>query len=90
MTDRAMYCRKPGCDRSWPRDPALEVACPDCRAKIGAPCKRPSGHPLFAHGVHGARDLAADAAGQYGVCPSGRCGAARKAAEPVQCDLFGI
>lgn len=81
-------CMKPGCDRSWIRDPALEVPCPECRAPVGAPCKRPSGHPVFAKGVHGARDLAADAAGHYGICPSARCGQARKAAMPVQTDLF--
>lgn len=25
-------CQKLGCAMSWPRDPVLEVACPDCRA----------------------------------------------------------
>lgn len=90
MADRPMYCQKPGCDRFWPRDPALEVICPDCGAPIGSPCKRPSGHTVFAHGVHGARDLAADAAGKYGICPSGRCGAAaRDDSTTIQPDLFG-
>jgi hypothetical protein len=28
----------------WPRNPCLEVACPACHAKVGAWCKRPSGH----------------------------------------------
>lgn len=89
MADRPVYCQKPGCGRSWPRDPALEVPCPDCTAPVGSPCRRPSGHRVFGHGVHGARDLAADAAGKYEICPSGRCGAAaRKAAGPDQRDLF--
>jgi hypothetical protein len=85
-----MYCQKPGCDRSWPRDPALEVRMPRLSSKIGSPCKRPSGHSLFAHGVHAARDLAVDAVGKYGICPTARCGLTRKAAEPVQADLFGL
>lgn len=87
---RAMYCQKPGCDRSWPRDPALEVRCPDCGAPVGSPCKRPSGHTVFAFGVHASRDLAADAAGKYGVCPTGRCGAHLRVDPPTdQSDLFG-
>lgn len=34
------------CGQEWPRDPALEVACPKCAAKVGHYCrrKRPSGH----------------------------------------------
>ncbi|MEZ5784349.1 MAG: hypothetical protein R3D70_22635 [Rhizobiaceae bacterium] len=71
---RAMYCQKPGCDRWWPRDPAFEIVCPDCHAPVGSPCRRPSGHTVFAYGVHAARDLAVDAAGKYGLCPTGRCG----------------
>ena len=44
---------------------------------------------MFAHGIHAARDLAADAAGKYGVCPSGRCGTAVKiASAAIQPDLF--
>ena len=54
-----MSCRKAGCDRTWPRDPVLEVACPDCRAGIGVKCRRPSGHAAWQHWVHAARDLAA-------------------------------
>jgi len=69
-----VYCQKPGCDRSWPRDPALEVACPSCGAGIGQKCKRPSGHTAWQGWVHGERDIIADRQGQYGVCPSGRCG----------------
>lgn len=83
-----VVCLKPNCGREWPRDPALEVQCPECRAPIGSPCKRPSGHPVFARGVHGRRDLLADAEGHYGTCPSHRCGQARKKTEGIQSDLF--
>jgi hypothetical protein len=37
------HCLKDGCTRTWPRDPATEIACPDCGAGIGKKCKRPSG-----------------------------------------------
>jgi len=76
---KKVRCLKPGCDRTWPRDPALEVACPTCQAKIGQICKRPSGHRNWNGEPHAARDLAADAAGKYGPCPLGLCGAERKA-----------
>lgn len=82
-----VVCLKPGCDKEWARDPALEISCPDCRVAIGVQCKRPSGHRVWGGEPHGARDLAADAAGHYGACPFGRCGAA-----PVpnqQIELFG-
>lgn len=58
------------CGQSWPRDPALEVACPDCGAAVGRRCKRPSGH--VAMDVHAARDRAAMAAGHYAPCPAFR------------------
>jgi hypothetical protein len=48
-----MTARCNACGEEWPRDPALEVECPDCRASIGSPCRRPSGHGCA---VHGARD----------------------------------
>lgn len=54
------------CGETWPRDPALEIECPDCRAPIGSPCKRPSGHR--ASRLHNARDAAAMAAGIIGRC----------------------
>ncbi len=38
-----------GCGRSWPRDPAIEVACPKCLAPAGSRCKRPSGHECDVH-----------------------------------------
>ena len=73
-------CSVPGCDREWPRDPMLEVSCPDCRAPVGVRCKRPSGHSGPFVQAHAARDFAADAAGAYGPCPLGRCGPASSTA----------
>ena len=57
------------CGQTWPRDPALEVPCPRCGAGIGQDCKRPSGHRVFAGGIHLSRDLAALAAGVLKPCP---------------------
>ena len=80
-------CAKPGCDRSWPRDPCLEVACPDCLAAVGSGCRRPSGHAGPFVELHAARDLAADAAGAYGPCPLGLCGLTSRPPQPVQTEL---
>lgn len=76
-------CNRPGCDKSWPRDPVLEVACPDCRQPAGSPCKRPSGHK--APGPHAARDILADQLGHYGPCPLDLCGLKNK---PQQLNLI--
>lgn len=99
----SVRCVKAGCDRTWPRDPALEVPCPTCQARAGAKCKRPSGHSAWQHWVHAERDLAAEAAGHYGQCPLGVCyssealkhaphglppAAAECDKEPVQLRLF--
>lgn len=73
-----VHCQREGCGQSWPRDPVREVPCPDCRARVGSPCKRPSGHK--ASSPHNARDIAADRAGAYGTCPLGICGLANVAA----------
>jgi hypothetical protein len=35
------------------------VACPICRAKVGSPCMRPSGHAVFGGGFHAARRIKA-------------------------------
>lgn len=56
------------CGEVWPRDPALEVECPHCRAGVGKPCKRPSEHGIFGGGVHAARDQAAMDAGLLQRC----------------------
>ena len=73
MSDRVV-CLKPNCDRSWPRDPVLEVPCPTCQAEVGQVCRRPSGHPTWQGTPHADRDIAADRGGHYGVCPTARCG----------------
>lgn len=44
------------CGEIWERDPALEVACPQCLAPVGVKCRRPSGHGCD---LHHARDQAA-------------------------------
>lgn len=80
-----VVCLK-GCRREWARDPIYEVACPTCRAGIGHPCVRPSGHGSFGD-FHRERDIAADRAGAYGVCPLGRCGLANKAKPAIQPEL---
>lgn len=67
-------CQKLGCTMSWPRDPVLEVACPDCRAAIGVRCRRPSGHSGPFVELHASRDILADREGKYGPCPLGLCG----------------
>lgn len=82
-----------GCGRQWPRDPVLEVECPTCKAGVGVRCKRPSGWTTWgASDVHAERDIAADRAGKYGVCPLQRCGLAvkehRAAAAPEQMNLL--
>lgn len=84
----ACACAIPGCDRSWPRDPVLDVVCPDCRAPVGVRCRRPSGHsgPMVA--LHAARDLLADRVGAYGPCPLGRCGQAVAMTAVEQLPLF--
>lgn len=37
------------CGQTWPRDPRLEVECPECHAPVGSRCKRPSGHTCVFH-----------------------------------------
>ncbi|MBO9375553.1 hypothetical protein GG804_02130 [Sphingomonas histidinilytica] len=78
------FCMKLGCGKSWPRDPVLEVECSDCRAPIGAGCRRPSGHSGPFVELHTARDLLADRLGFYGPCPLGLCGVANR---PKQTEL---
>jgi hypothetical protein len=82
-----VHCGKDNCDRSWPRDPVIEVECPACHAGVGTRCKRPSGHRAWRGNFHAVRDIAADKAGKYGTCPTGRCGLA-VAQRPSQYDLF--
>lgn len=56
------------CGKTWPRDPALEVPCPTCRAAVGVKCRRPSGHNVPG-GIHASRDQAAMDAGLLERCP---------------------
>lgn len=83
-------CNVPGCGKEWPRDPVLEVECPDCHVGPGVLCKRPSEHGVFGRGFHAARDLEADRQGKYGPCPLGGCKAAMAPAQkaPAQASLF--
>lgn len=74
----SVRCLKPGCAVTWDADPVFAVTCPDCRAAPGRCCKRPSGWSGPFTGFHPARDVAADAVGAYGRCPSGRYGAASR------------
>lgn len=63
-----MTVRCSQCGEHWPRDPALEVACPTCHAPVGVRCKRPSGHGCA---LHASRDRAAMEAGFLRRCPKG-------------------
>ncbi len=64
------------CGQEWPRDPALEVPCPTCKAPIGTRCRRPSGH--HANGIHEARDrVAVQTIPGYGQCPAAQPAAPR-------------
>lgn len=72
-------CNKNGCEKTWERDPIIEVGCPQCGADPGVKCKRPSGHDAWDQGnalpkgVHKIRDMQALKEGAYGKCPLGRC-----------------
>ena len=85
-----LSCTREGCSKEWPRDPILEVPCPTCKAKVGRRCVRPSGHGGNFVDFRDQRDLAALAAGHYGICPLRRCCdtiedyLARQAAKPQQ------
>jgi|HubBroStandDraft_5_1064220.scaffolds.fasta_scaffold1104760_1 hypothetical protein len=59
------HCKR--CGEVWPRDPALEVECPDCHVSAGTKCRRPSGH---ACDIHAARDRLAMASGFLATCPA--------------------
>ena len=57
------------CGQKWPRDPALEVVCPTCNAKVGIKCKRPSEHIVFGGQPHASRDRLAMDMGFMEKCP---------------------
>ena len=56
------------CGQTWPRDPALEVECPVCQARVGVKCRRPSGHRCV---LHAGRDQRAMDEGFLQRCPRG-------------------
>jgi hypothetical protein len=63
------------CGQEWTRDPALEVQCPKCEAKIGHYCRvrRPSGHTANFGAktlIHPARDQLAMDRGFFDRCPA--------------------
>jgi len=68
------------CGQTWSRDPALEVECPACSAKVGQKCRRPSGHGCD---IHSARDQCAMDEGFLQRCP-----AAPKQSTPDQLSLL--
>lgn len=59
------------CGQEWPRDPALEVPCPQCQAPVGRPCKRPSEHNVWGNQPHASRDQLAMERGFLKPCPKG-------------------
>jgi DNA-directed RNA polymerase subunit RPC12/RpoP len=66
-----MTVRCANCGDEWERDPALEVACPQCGAKVGCKCKRPSQHGVWGGQPHASRDQAAMDAGFLRPCLAG-------------------
>ncbi|MBO3273104.1 zinc finger domain-containing protein [Hymenobacter defluvii] len=59
------------CGETWDKHPATQVACPDCKAKVGSPCVRPSGHTLMYGEVHIAREqVAVDTGLLSKTCPN--------------------
>lgn len=67
------HCRKAGCEKTWSRDPCLEVDCPKCVASVDQRCHRPSGWSGPFVDYHRDRDLLALRKGAYGECPLGKC-----------------
>lgn len=81
MKSLAVVCQS--CGQEWPRDPCLEVPCPMCGAKIGGPCRRPSGHRVWsAFPFHPERERAAMAAGFIRPCPAARKDSPTSAQQP--------
>ena len=62
------------CGQEWDRDPALEVSCPTCNARIGCYCSSPraSGYRMRfgAALIHAARDRLAMNSGFLKPCPA--------------------
>lgn len=71
------------CGQEWEKDPATVVACPVCKAPVGSPCKRPSGHRCA---IHVERDQLAFDSGLLPACPGSK---PALAGEPVR-SLFPL
>ena len=59
------------CGQQWPRHPALEVECPQCGARSGQDCIRPSGHAGPFVEPHAAREQTAVDQGVLELCLEG-------------------
>jgi hypothetical protein len=62
------------CQYEFRQDPVFEVECPDCHAKAGQYCKRPSGHQGPLVPFHTARDIEALKLGFYDHPTKDGCG----------------
>lgn len=68
MANRSAACMK--CGHHYDLDPQLAVPCPECGAKVGSFCRRPSEHSGPMVNTHAVRDLLALALGKYDCgCP---------------------
>lgn len=68
MANRSATCMK--CGHHYELDPQLAVPCPECGAKAGSFCRRPSEHSGPMVNTHAIRDLLALALGKYDCgCP---------------------
>lgn len=64
VTATCVHC---GNVETWDHDKSLDVPCPTCKAAIGHPCKRPSGHE--AARLHSTRTKLAFETGAEPACP---------------------
>lgn len=78
MRHKPVTCHN--CGQTWPRHPALEVKCPDCRAPVGQNCRRPSGHNCD---IHARREALAVDTGVLPMCPKGPTALGLKKPEPA-------
>jgi len=66
-------CGQCGYVREFDKHPLRLVKCPSCRAGVGAPCKRPSGHTQWGGAEHVKREQLIVDSGLFPPCPD--CGA---------------
>ena len=62
------------CGHEFEQDPVFQVECPDCHAKAGQYCKRPSGHQGPLVPFHVSRDIKALELGHYDHPTKDGCG----------------